>query len=152
MICSKCTVDVGGVHDLGNKIQNGALQKLVDKNLGFARDSDIQNMITEVAELAFQCLQNEREFRPTMKKVYEVLLGIQSKYYGTVKTDVLGDDSSLLKDESQILSPNSVTANWVSRFCILLILLKRCLFAINILRFRIILIVHLYLMSKKDPI
>ena len=134
MICSKCTVDVGGVHDLGNKIQNGALQKLVDKNLGFARDSDIQNMITEVAELAFQCLQNEREFRPTMKKVYEVLLGIQSKYYGTVKTDVLGDDSSLLKDESQILSPNSVTANWVSRFCILLILLKRCLFAINILK------------------
>ncbi|WOG96750.1 hypothetical protein DCAR_0416086 [Daucus carota subsp. sativus] len=98
-----------------NKIQNGALQELVDTNLGFATDSDIRNMITEVAELAFQCLQNGREFRPTMKKVYEVLLGIQSKYYGTVKTDVLGDDSSLLKDESQILSPNSVTANWVSR-------------------------------------
>ncbi|KAL8134996.1 LEAF RUST 10 DISEASE-RESISTANCE LOCUS RECEPTOR-LIKE PROTEIN KINASE-like 1.2 isoform X2 [Apium graveolens] len=98
-----------------NKIQNGALQELVDPNLGFEADSDIRNMITLVAELAFQCLQNGREFRPTMKKVYEVLLGIQSKYYGNVKVDLLGDDSLSLKDDSQILSPNSVTANWESR-------------------------------------
>lgn len=97
-----------------NKIQNGALQELVDPNLGFELDSDVRNMITEVAELAFQCLQNGREFRPTMKKVYEVLLGIQSKYYGNVKVDVQGDDA-LLKDNTQILSPNSVTVNWVSR-------------------------------------
>ncbi|KAK1387958.1 putative serine/threonine-protein kinase [Heracleum sosnowskyi] len=98
-----------------NKIQNGALQELVDPNLGFELDSDVRNMITQVAELAFQCLQNGREFRPTMKKVYQVLLGIQSKYYGNVKVDLLGDDSLLLKDDSQILSPNSVTANWASR-------------------------------------
>lgn len=36
-------------------------------------------MITQVAELAFQCLQEDKELRPSMREILEVLRLIDSK-------------------------------------------------------------------------
>ncbi|KAI9161488.1 hypothetical protein LWI28_017946 [Acer negundo] len=52
-----------------NKIQNQALSELVDQSLGFERDYAVRSMVTSVAELAFRCLQQDREIRPSMQEV-----------------------------------------------------------------------------------
>lgn len=60
------------------KIQERALSELVDPYLGFDSDKEVKRMIVEVAELAFQCLQQDRELRPPMDEVLEVLKRIES--------------------------------------------------------------------------
>ncbi|KAL1824755.1 hypothetical protein ACET3Z_011533 [Daucus carota] len=62
-----------------NKIQADALHELVDTNLGFESDGEVRNMIADVAELAFRCLQSEREMRPSMEEVHKSLKEIQGK-------------------------------------------------------------------------
>ncbi|KAM7266757.1 hypothetical protein ACFE04_008923 [Oxalis oulophora] len=81
-----------------NKIQNKALDELVDSSLGF------ESEISEVAECAFQCLQNEKDMRPSMAEVFAILQRIKSKNFG--KSENL--------DINTILSPVSVTAQWLS--------------------------------------
>ena len=48
------------------KIQMGTLQELVDSDLEFESDPVVNEMITSVAELAFQCLSAEKDDRPCM--------------------------------------------------------------------------------------
>ncbi|GFP96988.1 probable serine/threonine-protein kinase at1g18390 [Phtheirospermum japonicum] len=62
-----------------DKIQNNALHELVDSGLGFETDSSVRKMATLVAELAFRCLQRERDMRPSMEEVLEALKGIQNE-------------------------------------------------------------------------
>ncbi|KAK4350039.1 hypothetical protein RND71_029352 [Anisodus tanguticus] len=66
--------------------------------------------------LAFQCLQNDRDLRPSMPEVLEALLGIQSM--DNIATEMgkssPGDDAGLLKNHVLSLSPNSVIAKWTS--------------------------------------
>ncbi|XP_043694634.1 LEAF RUST 10 DISEASE-RESISTANCE LOCUS RECEPTOR-LIKE PROTEIN KINASE-like 1.1 [Telopea speciosissima] len=84
LISSKPAVDITRHRDeinlanmAMNKIQNGALQELVDPCLvGFESDSTRRKIVTLVAELAFRCLQHEKELRPSMDKVLEILMGI----------------------------------------------------------------------------
>ncbi|KAI9161593.1 hypothetical protein LWI28_018902 [Acer negundo] len=64
-----------------NKIQNQALSELVDQSLGFERDYAVRSMVTSVAELAFRCLQQDREIRPSMQEVVQVLKGIQDEHF-----------------------------------------------------------------------
>jgi len=45
-----------------NKIQNQALHELVDPTLGYDSDSKVKEMINDVAELAFRCLQNSKDY------------------------------------------------------------------------------------------
>jgi serine/threonine protein kinase len=71
-----------------NKIQNHALNELVDPFLGFDKDFVVREMVSSVAELAFMCLQHEREMRPTMEEVLEVLRGIERENYGAGKGGV----------------------------------------------------------------
>ncbi|XP_031104901.1 LEAF RUST 10 DISEASE-RESISTANCE LOCUS RECEPTOR-LIKE PROTEIN KINASE-like 1.2 isoform X2 [Ipomoea triloba] len=104
-----------------NKIQCNALHELVDKSLGFESDVKIREMISAVAELAFQCLQSGKDMRPSMPEVLESLLEIQNMD-SNGKTDSHSkrsptDSSLLLKNiEPAALSPNSViTAQWPSR-------------------------------------
>lgn len=100
-----------------NKIQNHALHELVDHSLGFDSDHNVKRMIMAVAELAFQCLQNEKEMRPAMDEVLEILKGIESDGYNIVKIEevgILADSIGLLKDKKTPLSPDSVTTNWDS--------------------------------------
>uniref|UniRef100_A0A3N7ESQ1 non-specific serine/threonine protein kinase n=1 Tax=Populus trichocarpa TaxID=3694 RepID=A0A3N7ESQ1_POPTR len=96
------------------KIQNQALNELVDPFLGFDKDFVVRKMVTSVAELAFRCLQQQREMRPTMEEVLEILRRIEKENYGAEKADVLDireDDVGLLKHPPPPLqlSPDSMS-------------------------------------------
>ncbi|XP_019230602.1 PREDICTED: LEAF RUST 10 DISEASE-RESISTANCE LOCUS RECEPTOR-LIKE PROTEIN KINASE-like 1.2 isoform X3 [Nicotiana attenuata] len=99
-----------------NKIQGNALHELVDSNLGFDTDDKVRSMITTVAELAFQCLQSDRELRPSMQEVVEALMRIQRINKTTGKTDkeCPDDDTGLLNSITLSVSPDSVTTKWSS--------------------------------------
>ncbi|RYR64134.1 hypothetical protein Ahy_A03g010270 [Arachis hypogaea] len=64
------------------KILNNELEELVDPSLGFHSDNSVMETITAVAELAFQCVQHPKEFRPSMKQVLETLEGIKQGSWG----------------------------------------------------------------------
>ncbi|KAJ0962682.1 hypothetical protein J5N97_027804 [Dioscorea zingiberensis] len=88
LISSKPAVDVTRRHheiNLAsmaiNKIQNNELDELVDAKL-FSESEEVRRMIKVVAELAFRCLQGERDLRPPIKEVLEVLRGVQSSEEG----------------------------------------------------------------------
>ncbi|XP_042752992.1 LEAF RUST 10 DISEASE-RESISTANCE LOCUS RECEPTOR-LIKE PROTEIN KINASE-like 1.2 isoform X1 [Lactuca sativa] len=97
-----------------NKIRNDALGELVDPSLGFETDYEVRKMINAVAELAFRCLQNERDCRPSMEEVLEGLNSIQNGGYVKEKEEdlVLDDDGLSLKEYSQTMSPDSVAIAW----------------------------------------
>ncbi|KAL5761245.1 hypothetical protein ACOSQ2_020083 [Xanthoceras sorbifolium] len=118
-----------------NKIQKGAVNELVDPCLGFHSDEKVKWMATAVAELAFLCLQQNKDMRPTMDVVLEELQRINS---GECKPENLKEEddndkeelksmqqqpspspphceeSALLKNIKSPPSPISVTENWVS--------------------------------------
>ncbi|XP_058079312.1 LEAF RUST 10 DISEASE-RESISTANCE LOCUS RECEPTOR-LIKE PROTEIN KINASE-like 1.1 [Magnolia sinica] len=73
-----------------NKIQNDALHELVEPTLGFDSDFSVRRMITSVAELAFRCLQDEKEVRPSMEEVLEELRGISGEKYNAEKMEEAG--------------------------------------------------------------
>ncbi|KAL7171134.1 hypothetical protein ACSBR2_035896 [Camellia fascicularis] len=112
-----------------NRIQNRAFDELIDPFLGFDSDSLIERMTTWVAELAFQCLQREKEMRPTMDEVLEALKEIQKYKYDNMggEIDTVGvlnctqpppspesDDVVLLKNSKAAHSLDSVTHRSVS--------------------------------------
>lgn len=85
LISSKPAVDMNRDKDEINlsslaikKIQENALSELVDPSLGFGSDNEVTRMIVSVAELAFQCLQKDKELRPSMEEAFEVLRTIES--------------------------------------------------------------------------
>ncbi|CAH1451198.1 unnamed protein product [Lactuca virosa] len=83
------------------KIQNHLLGELVDKSVGFESDGVVRRMMTLVAELAFRCLQQEKDLRPTMKEVVQVLRGIQNDEMNAQKpevVDIVVDGGGVLKD------------------------------------------------------
>ncbi|XP_024023247.1 LEAF RUST 10 DISEASE-RESISTANCE LOCUS RECEPTOR-LIKE PROTEIN KINASE-like 1.1 isoform X2 [Morus notabilis] len=112
------------------KIQKGAYNELVDLRLGFDSNNEVKRMTIAVAELAFQCLQQDKEMRPSMDEVLEELKIIESgnnesenhvKGLEGVTTSVQPppsqdcDEVGLLKRiKEQPLSPNAVTENWPS--------------------------------------
>ncbi|XP_057539410.1 LEAF RUST 10 DISEASE-RESISTANCE LOCUS RECEPTOR-LIKE PROTEIN KINASE-like 1.4 [Amaranthus tricolor] len=61
------------------RIQKNSLSDLFDPKLGFDSDLKVERMITQVAELAFRCLQEDKELRPSMREILEVLRLIDSK-------------------------------------------------------------------------
>ncbi|VVA94291.1 unnamed protein product [Arabis nemorensis] len=86
LISSKEAVDITRHrHDINlanmaiAKIQNNALHELVDPSLGFEKDPEVRRKMMSVAELAFRCLQQEREVRPSMDEIVEILRGIKGK-------------------------------------------------------------------------
>ncbi|KAH1089892.1 hypothetical protein J1N35_017149 [Gossypium stocksii] len=102
-----------------NKIQNRALHELVDPSLEFETDEKVRKKITLVAEVAFQCLQNEKDMRPTMAQVFEALVGIQSEEYKKekgeeIEMEAAEDEGGLLKSTAVPHSPDSVMIKWVS--------------------------------------
>uniref|UniRef100_A0A2C9WBP4 non-specific serine/threonine protein kinase n=1 Tax=Manihot esculenta TaxID=3983 RepID=A0A2C9WBP4_MANES len=99
-----------------NKIQNHAINELVDPCLGFKKDYAVRKMATSVAELAFRCLQQERDMRPTMREVLEALKKIEKETYESEKSEVLDikeDDVGLLNHVPPF-SPDSIemTDKW----------------------------------------
>ncbi|XP_058009318.1 LEAF RUST 10 DISEASE-RESISTANCE LOCUS RECEPTOR-LIKE PROTEIN KINASE-like 1.3 isoform X2 [Hevea brasiliensis] len=99
-----------------NKIQNHAVNELIDPCLGFEKDSAVRKMATSVAELAFRCLQQERDMRPTMREVLEALKRIEKENFVSEKADVVDikeDDVGLLNNVPPF-SPDSIgtTDKW----------------------------------------
>ncbi|KAG0449295.1 hypothetical protein HPP92_027412 [Vanilla planifolia] len=124
LISSKPAVDISRDRNEVNlasfavkKIQKQELHELVDHRLGYHSDCNVNWMINMVAALAFRCLQADRESRPGIKEVLEILRGIEggvNKNEGCLqKGDAEKDETSLLKSMSPF-SPNSVTEAWVS--------------------------------------
>ncbi|KAH0885780.1 hypothetical protein HID58_061876, partial [Brassica napus] len=120
LISSKKAVDITRSREdinLANmaisKIGNDSVHELADLSLGFARDPSVNRMMISVAELAFRCLQQEREARPSMDEVVKVLREIQkegeSDAPDVVEVDVRsGDEAVLLKHGvPPVLSPVS---------------------------------------------
>ncbi|KAL6188018.1 hypothetical protein ACLB2K_039413 [Fragaria x ananassa] len=62
-----------------DKIQKGLYNELLDSSLGFESDDEIKRMTILVAELAFQCLQQDNSMRPSMCEVLETLKMIESR-------------------------------------------------------------------------
>ncbi|XP_074276887.1 LEAF RUST 10 DISEASE-RESISTANCE LOCUS RECEPTOR-LIKE PROTEIN KINASE-like 1.1 [Silene latifolia] len=92
-----------------NRIQRCEFAELVDPQLGFESDFKVRRMTTSVAELAFQCLQHYKDFRPSMDEVLEVLKRIQNFDYEAVPIEETGK-----KDLVQItnLLPPSPTEDY----------------------------------------
>ncbi|XP_038894227.1 LEAF RUST 10 DISEASE-RESISTANCE LOCUS RECEPTOR-LIKE PROTEIN KINASE-like 1.4 isoform X3 [Benincasa hispida] len=101
-----------------DRIQNHALSDLIDPDLGFERDYAVRSMIKSVAELAYRCLQQTRDVRPSMDEVLEILKGLENEELAARKAEVLdigSDDVRLLRNTSSLLSSDSgpVTDKWV---------------------------------------
>ncbi|KAG8382856.1 hypothetical protein BUALT_Bualt05G0122800 [Buddleja alternifolia] len=116
-----------------NRIQRCAFDELIDPSLGYKSDPDVARMTTSVAELAFRCLQLEKDMRPSMDEVLEILKDIQNcegfKFDEKIKEandndnySVHGksicspetDDAVLLSGKKFQPSPNAVTDVWIS--------------------------------------
>ncbi|CAK7326628.1 unnamed protein product [Dovyalis caffra] len=114
-----------------SKIQKRAFDELIDSCLGYNSDEEVKRMTTSVAELAFQCLQQDKEMRPSMENVLQELKIIQGGESMENPEEVHDDDkrskntlpppSPPCCDEAGLLenirlppSPVSVTAKWVS--------------------------------------
>lgn len=88
-----------------NKIQNHTLHELVDSSLGFQANGSVRRMVTLVAELAFRCLQQEKDMRPSMAEVLEALKGIQNEDLNAHKVEIV----DLSMDEDAVLLKDSIT-------------------------------------------
>ncbi|XP_074328837.1 LEAF RUST 10 DISEASE-RESISTANCE LOCUS RECEPTOR-LIKE PROTEIN KINASE-like 1.2 [Apium graveolens] len=101
-----------------NRIQKCALDELIDPNLGYKSDPIIGRMTTSVAELAFRCLQLEKELRPTMDEVHECLVQIQAAVDESKNAKPHPSPESenvvLLKNKTFPASPVTVIDNWTS--------------------------------------
>ncbi|KAI6686159.1 hypothetical protein NL676_032072 [Syzygium grande] len=133
LISSKTAVDVSRArHEINlanlavNKIQKCAFSDLIDLTLGFELDDEIYRMTTSVAELAFRCLQQDKEMRPSMDEVLKELKVIASGEKAADEFVDVDDDENVLAsppdyDDVQLLknmqltrSPVSVTQIWDS--------------------------------------
>ncbi|XP_019160116.1 PREDICTED: LEAF RUST 10 DISEASE-RESISTANCE LOCUS RECEPTOR-LIKE PROTEIN KINASE-like 1.1 [Ipomoea nil] len=81
------------------KIVTGAFDELVDSSLGYENDTEINRMTTSVAELAFQCLQPDKDMRPTMEHVFESLKEIQGNELSNDDERVNGEETNVSKEE-----------------------------------------------------
>nr|XP_016448521.1 PREDICTED: LEAF RUST 10 DISEASE-RESISTANCE LOCUS RECEPTOR-LIKE PROTEIN KINASE-like 1.1 isoform X1 [Nicotiana tabacum] len=105
-----------------NKIVKCAFNELINPSLGFDSDTKIWEMTTSVAELAFLCLQTDRDMRPTMVEVLDTLKEIQtSEFDDEKKAKVVAappfpesEDILLLKQVKSLPSPNFVTDKWIT--------------------------------------
>ncbi|KAM7487662.1 hypothetical protein LguiB_025146 [Lonicera macranthoides] len=102
-----------------NRIQRCAFNELIDPFLGYESDAKVERMTSSVAELAFRCLQLDKEMRPTMDEILETLKDIRD-YDSKVDKNVRPMPS--LKSEGAVLlttakfqsSPDTVSDEWVS--------------------------------------
>ncbi|XP_055809660.1 LEAF RUST 10 DISEASE-RESISTANCE LOCUS RECEPTOR-LIKE PROTEIN KINASE-like 1.1 isoform X2 [Solanum dulcamara] len=92
-----------------NKIIKSAVNELIDPSLGFDSDTKTREMTTSVAELAFLCLQTDRDVRPTMVEVLDTLKEIQTNFNANESEDIF-----VLKKVKSLPSPNSVTDKWIT--------------------------------------
>ncbi|KAF3969607.1 hypothetical protein CMV_006617 [Castanea mollissima] len=114
-----------------NKIEKCAFHELIDPHLGFESDEGVRTMTILVAKLAFQCLQQDKEMRPSMDEILEALKKIQSGKDAHEDQEMAYDDAGILNvqqpaspdhDEVHVLRnkrlpllPKDVTNFWTNR-------------------------------------
>lgn len=101
-----------------NRIQVHAFHELIDPSLGSDSHAGIRENIIEVIELAFMCLQQEKETRPSMVTVLDQLKVIAAGAEiaagsGRLSPSPDSDEAVLLKMKNS-RSPISVTQKWAS--------------------------------------
>ncbi|KAM3346370.1 hypothetical protein ACQJBY_020752 [Aegilops geniculata] len=124
LISSKPAVDMSRSHSeinlanmALNRIQNHQVIQLVDPELGYDTDPETKRTIDRVAEVAFQCLQLERDLRPSIKEVVEILTCVRDGDCGAnsmKKKASQKEDACLLKDGLQF-SPDTVIHRFYSQ-------------------------------------
>ncbi|XP_031122320.1 LEAF RUST 10 DISEASE-RESISTANCE LOCUS RECEPTOR-LIKE PROTEIN KINASE-like 1.1 isoform X2 [Ipomoea triloba] len=82
-----------------SKILTGAFDELIDSSLGYENDTEINRMATSVAALAFQCLQPDKDMRPTMEHVLESLKEIQGNELSNDDENVNCEETNVSKEE-----------------------------------------------------
>ncbi|XP_031122325.1 LEAF RUST 10 DISEASE-RESISTANCE LOCUS RECEPTOR-LIKE PROTEIN KINASE-like 1.1 isoform X2 [Ipomoea triloba] len=82
-----------------SKIVTGAFDELIDSSLGYENDTEINRMTTSVAELAFQCLQPDKDMRLTMEHVFESLKEIQGNELSNDDERVNIEETNVSKEE-----------------------------------------------------
>ncbi|XP_022871259.1 LEAF RUST 10 DISEASE-RESISTANCE LOCUS RECEPTOR-LIKE PROTEIN KINASE-like 1.1 isoform X2 [Olea europaea var. sylvestris] len=115
-----------------SRIQRCAFPDLIDPSLGFGSDAEVTRMTTSVAELAFRCLQREKDLRPSMDEVLAFLKEIRGDEEVEIenKMETIDshsvprgvkippspetDDIVLLKSKNLKCSPSAVTDMWIS--------------------------------------
>ncbi|KAL5553088.1 hypothetical protein UlMin_040489 [Ulmus minor] len=113
-----------------SKIQKCAYHELIDPLLGFNSEIEVKRMTIAVAELAFQCLQQDKEMRPSMEEVLEELTRIERGENDTADQEKVSDGAGLTVQQSpsancdeigllknmkqQPPSPIAVTEKWLS--------------------------------------
>ncbi|KAL8470760.1 hypothetical protein ACS0TY_033360 [Phlomoides rotata] len=105
-----------------DRIQRCAFDELIDSSLGYGSDPEVTRMTTTVAELAFRCLQLEKELRPSMDEVVALLKDIERgegvdgnhTVPGKIIPSPETDDVVLLKNKNFQSSPTSVIHKWGS--------------------------------------
>ncbi|GAB2228566.1 hypothetical protein Droror1_Dr00022686 [Drosera rotundifolia] len=113
-----------------SRIHQGAFDELIDPDLGFESNDKVKAMAISVAGLAFQCLQHNKEFRPSMAEVLEALMRIESPTTIEPKiahvndgasesakhplTTSEKDDANLIKNDQPPTTPNCVIQQWDS--------------------------------------
>ncbi|KAK9677600.1 hypothetical protein RND81_11G154700 [Saponaria officinalis] len=99
-----------------NRIQRGVLHELVDQTVGYNSDFKVQRMVTLVAEVVFQCLQQEKDVRPSMTEVLEALVRIEGLDYEALEAEEMGKKRNWVSNDDGIdqtsPSPSSVIDNW----------------------------------------
>lgn len=84
---------------------------MVDPSLGFDTDTRVRQTVIAVAELAFQCLQSDKDLRPCMSHVQDTLTRIQNNGFGSEMDVVDVNKSGPLVAQS----PDSVIVKWDSK-------------------------------------
>ncbi|CAA3004412.1 Serine threonine kinase [Olea europaea subsp. europaea] len=115
-----------------SRIQRCAFHDLIDPSLGFGSDAEVTRMTTSVAELAFRCLQHEKDLRPSMDEVLAFLKEIRGDEELEIENKMETNDSHsvprgvkippspetddivLLKSKNLKCSPSAVTDMWIS--------------------------------------
>ncbi|XP_042403562.1 LEAF RUST 10 DISEASE-RESISTANCE LOCUS RECEPTOR-LIKE PROTEIN KINASE-like 1.2 [Zingiber officinale] len=93
-----------------SRIQKNELEELVDPRLWRQSNGEVIWMIRQVAEVAFRCLQEEREMRPTMSEVLDALRGIDDVSRNGAKWS-----AAKLDEIRPPGSPDNVIAAWESK-------------------------------------
>ncbi|XP_028785975.1 LEAF RUST 10 DISEASE-RESISTANCE LOCUS RECEPTOR-LIKE PROTEIN KINASE-like 1.1 [Neltuma alba] len=109
LISSMPAVDMGRKKDeitlaglAVRKIQRNEFDDLVDPCLGLEKDSEVKKKVVAVGELAFQCLQIDKEMRPSIDEVLEVLRKIEGGKEEEEDTGKDGDGDEVSKNKADI--------------------------------------------------
>uniref|UniRef100_M1D038 Wall-associated kinase n=1 Tax=Solanum tuberosum TaxID=4113 RepID=M1D038_SOLTU len=98
-----------------NRIQRCAFDELIDPSLGLNSDTLAKKMTISVAELAFRCLQLDKDIRPTMDEVLDILRRIQGgEFHQNEKTFDTSASFNLSKSKSVNIPPFSPESDQVA--------------------------------------